>query len=440
MKRLLRVFALMLAFVCVASVFVGCKDSEPAGGDGNNGEIDLQDFPLYNEGYETMTYSKEEYESAMSQPYWLGNVIYNELTLPVSYENGEAYATLLYKPLKVVQVMDQKLGTVYTEGTDYTIDKENGRLIIPQGSSIPLMNEKVFTGKSVDEIVEAVPEGYEYVSSGLPDNFTKYTIWDLGMGPFAYTESSLFYGRYLSVTYAYDVRDLPEDVFAEYDVTLLNGLRTKLENGEDISMVVIGDSISEGSSSTGDNLKVDPFTPCYAKQVKAELERVYGVNVTLTNSAKGGTVSEYPLTGEGNTKLQNAINAVPDLCIIAYGMNDASGGVTPVFYKNNIEEIMLKIKVASPDCCFILVNSFPCNPLYEREIGIFDKYLGQLEKIAADHNDGSVAVVDMQKVGKYFLERKNYCEISSSNVNHPNDFMHRVYAMNLMSVICDYKK
>ena len=320
------------------------------------------------------------------------------------------------------------------------IDKENGRLIIPQGSSIPLMNEKVFTGKTVDEIVEAVPEGYEYVSSGLPDNFTKYTIWDLGMGPFAYTESSLFYGRYLSVTYAYDVRDLPEDVFAEYDVTLLNGLRTKLENGEDISMVVIGDSISEGSSSTGDNLKVDPFTPCYAKQVKAELERVYGVNVTLTNSAKGGTVSEYPLTGEGNTKLQNAINAVPDLCIIAYGMNDASGGVTPVFYKNNIEEIMLKIKVASPDCCFILVNSFPCNPLYEREIGIFDKYLGQLEKIAADHNDGSVAVVDMQKVGKYFLERKNYCEISSSNVNHPNDFMHRVYAMNLMSVICDYKK
>ena len=45
----------------------------------------------------------------------------------------------------------------------------------------------------------------------------------------------------------------------------------------------------------------------------------------------------------------------------------------------------------------------------------------------------------MLKVGNYFLETKKYCEISSSNVNHPNDFMHRVYAMNVMTAICDYK-
>ena len=51
-----------------------------------------------------------------------------------------------------------------------------------------------------------------------------------------------------------------------------------------------------------------------------------------------------------------------------------------------------------------------------------------------------LAVVDMLKVGNYFLESKYYSEISSSNNNHPNDFMHRVYAMNIMSVIYDYKK
>jgi len=39
-----------------------------------------------------------EYKKEMSRPYWLGNVIYNELTLPIAYENGEAYADLLYAP------------------------------------------------------------------------------------------------------------------------------------------------------------------------------------------------------------------------------------------------------------------------------------------------------------------------------------------------------
>lgn len=447
MKRWIRLLALTLSFATAAVLFAGCTGGKDPGTDSgkDDGKLDISKFPFYSEEYETMTYKEEDYESKMSQPYWFGNVIYNELALPIQYENGEAYANLLYKPLKVVQVMDQTLGKVYTEGVDYTVDAENGRLIIPEGSSIPLLNEKTITGKTIEEVTEAAPEGYNYAGSlsegvVVPPDLNSYVLWDFGMGPYVYTESSFFYGKYLSVTYAYDVRDLPSDVFASYDVTLLGGLRSKLEKGEDISVVVIGDSISEGSSSTGDNLHVEPYTPCYANQIKAELERVYGVNVTLTNSAKGGTQSEYPLTGEGSTKLQNALNAAPDLCIIAYGMNDATADVSPVRYKSNIEEIMLRIKVASPDCNFILVNSFPCNKLDTRADGKFEAYLGQLERIAADHNDGSVAVVDMLKVGNYFLETKFFSEISSSNNNHPNDFMHRVYAMNIMSVICDYKK
>ena len=443
MKRWIRFLACTLSFAAAAAFFGGCAGGNDPGKD--DGKLDMSKFPLYNEEYETMSYTKEDYENKMSQPYWLGNVMYNELVLPIQYENGEAYANLLYKPLKVVQVMDQTLGKVYTEGVDYTVDAENGRLVIPEGSSIPLLNEKTITGTTIEEVTEAAPEGYNYAGSlsegvVVPPDLSSYVLWDFGMGPYVYTESSFFYGRYLSVTYAYDVQELPSDVFAEYDVTMLSGLRTKLENGEDISLAVIGDSITAGCSSTGDNLDVAPHTPGYASQLKTELERVYGVNVTLTNSAKGGTMSEYPLTGEGSTLLQNALDAVPDLCIIAYGMNDATADVSPVRYKSNIEEIMLRIKVASPDCCFILVNSFPCNKLDTRADGKFESYLQQLERIAADHNDGTVTVVDMLKVGNYFLESKYYSEISSSNNNHPNDFMHRVYAMNIMSVIYDYKK
>ena len=228
-------------------------------------------------------------------------------------------------------------------------------------------------------------------------------------------------------------------MFAKYDATTLTAVRNKLKNGEEISLVTIGDSITEGCSSTGDNLHVAPNTPCYAKQVKTELERVYGAKVKLTNIGKGGSESKWPLSGEGSAALGKAKEAAPDLCIIAYGMNDSSSKVSPVAYDDNIRSIIREIKNVSENCEFILVNSFPCNPLYERDATLFDGYLKKLNKIAAEDEGGHIVVADMQKVGKYYMQTKKYCEISSSNVNHPNDFLHRVYAMNIVSTICDYK-
>ena len=430
-RKRLRFLAGAASVLLSAAMCFGCQSADSSDSEGK--KINLADYPFYNKEYETLMYDDAEYKKEMSRPYWLGNVIYNELTLPIAYENGEAYADLLYAPEKVIGVMDQKLKKTYSEGADYVVDKAKKRLTIPAGSSIELLSELAETGAKV-------PDGYEL--SETPDSVSKYTVWDLGGGPFVYTESSLFYGRYLSVTYAYDLAELPAGVFNAYDAPVFTSLRAKLEAGKDVSVAFIGDSITDGSSSTGDNLHVEPNTPCYAKQVKTEIERVYGVNVTFTNSAKGGTISDWPLTKEGNTSFQRAKDAKPDLCVIAYGMNDSTANpvTNPSAYQSNIEEIMLQMKGASPDCNFVLVNSFPCNPLYEREAGIFDRYLSKLNAIAEKYDDGTVKVIDMQKAGKYFLETKRYCEISSSNVNHPNDFMHRVYAMNIMTAITDYKK
>ena len=94
--------------------------------------------------------------------------------------------------------------------------------------------------------------------------------------------------------------------------------------------------------------------------------------------------------------------------------------------------------MTSPTCEFILVNSFPCNELYKRQNGIFDEYLEALSFLESE-GGGSVKTVDMQSVGLDFLSVKRYCEIASNNVNHPNDFMHRVYAMNIMTALYDYK-
>ena len=422
--------------LAVAACSGGGSDSTPSGGgesasQSEKGEIDMKKFPLYDKDYENLAYDEDDYKNAMSAPYWKGNVMYNELSLPILYENGEVYAKLYYTPTKVFAVKDQKLEKTYEEGKDYVVDKENKKLVIPKGSSIPALYEKADEG-------ENPPEGFAY-TTGMPNNIDLYTIWNLGTGNFVYTESAYFYGKYLSVSYAYDIEDLDTSVFAKYDVTTLTAVRNKLKNGEEISLVTIGDSITEGCSSTGDNLHVAPNTPCYAKQIKTELERVYGAKVKLTNIGKGGSESKWPLSGEGSAALGKAKEAAPDLCIIAYGMNDSSSQVSPVAYDDNIRSIIREIKNVSENCEFILVNSFPCNPLYERDATLFDGYLKKLNKIEAEDEGGHIVVADMQKVGKYYMQTKKYCEISSSNVNHPNDFLHRVYAMNIVSTICDYK-
>ena len=422
--------------LAVAACSGGGSDSTPSGGgesasQSEKGEIDMKKFPLYDKDYENLAYDEDDYKNAMSAPYWKGNVMYNELSLPILYENGEVYAKLYYTPTKVFAVKDQKLEKTYEEGKDYVVDKENKKLVIPKGSSIPALYEKADEG-------ENPPEGFAY-TTGMPNNIDLYTIWNLGTGNFVYTESAYFYGKYLSVSYAYDVEDLDTSVFAKYDATTLTAVRNKLKNGEEISLVTIGDSITEGCSSTGDNLHVAPNTPCYAKQIKTELERVYGAKVKLTNIGKGGSESKWPLSGEGSAALGKAKEAAPDLCIIAYGMNDSSSQVSPVAYDDNIRSIIREIKNVSENCEFILVNSFPCNPLYERDATLFDGYLKKLNKIAAEDEGGHIVVADMQKVGKYYMQTKKYCEISSSNVNHPNDFLHRIYAMNIVSTICDYK-
>lgn len=118
-------------------------------------------MPFFREDYETMTYNDEEYKEALSRPYWLGNVLYNETAIPFS-RDGEICASLLYKPERVIRVMDQTLSVVYEEGKDYIVDKENKRLTIPSGSSISALSPLVAEAQEI-------PDGYEKICGGECD-------------------------------------------------------------------------------------------------------------------------------------------------------------------------------------------------------------------------------------------------------------------------------
>lgn len=412
------------------------------GGDGTQSGKgpDVTKLPLYNENYETLEYSADDYAKNLSAPYWLGNVVYNEIALPVLYDNGECYAKLLYAPERVVSVRDRTLTVAYEEGKDYTVDKDNKRIIVPQGSAIASWRDGIDEGRNM-------PEEFNRVDSWMGMGWENdYVIWNpAGKGQTVYAESPVFYGKYLNITYAYNAQDLPENVYHVFDKWKLTGIRNKLQSGNNITLAVLGDSITEGCSSSEMissvlGHTVLPNSPCYARQLKIEIERLYGVEVNFVNAGVGGTNSSDLFNGSKAMQLyEQAKQAVPDLCVIAYGTNDV--GVNDEFeFGENIERAISEMRAVSAECQFILVNAFPCNPLVEQKSGMYHKYLAKLNSIAAKYDDGSVAVVDLHKVGEYMLQTKRYCEISSSNVNHPNDFMHRTYAMSIMSALCDYKK
>lgn len=473
-------------------------------------------------------YWEEEYEEEMTTPYWNRDIIYNEIALPFIDSSGFVVANLMYTPLDVVAVKDQTLGITYVEGKDYTVDEHNKRLIIPMRTSdIPVI------ATDADTNPDTVPAGYHEVNN-FNGVFVGYYVFDSdGDGNYGtgnqvvYTESSLFYSKYLSITYTYNRTEVDRAAMTRYDVTKLTNVRAKLEAGKDINMLVLGDSITTGCSTTGSYLsdgaasayfKEDmlPGTPGYADQVANELEKIYGVNVNLTNLAVGGALSDFSLVqwdkyngrNGGYNDFLNALNArTYDLCIIAFGMNDAGSSAMhdvckdsanptnditwPVeaFYSRNIRALIQTIKGEmdisatgdkvdgkwqyyngslrkenigvgrSPNCDFILINSYPRNTEYDSWGGAsganspanasnnFKKFKVELQNNIDLYAKGSI-VVDMYKVADSLLKtnlgvsntngNKRYCELSSTNFNHPNDWMHRIYAMNVVSALYDY--
>ena len=49
-----------------------------------------------------------------------------------------------------------------------------------------------------------------------------------------------------------------------------------------------------------------------------------------------------------------------------------------------------------------------------------------------------MAYVSLYEGVRDMLETKNYYEVAGNNANHPNDFIHRFYAMNILSAIFDF--
>jgi hypothetical protein len=326
-------------------------------------------------------------------PLWQTTTIIDETILPVAKEGQAPAARLQFKPHEILSVRDYGLATNYAAGRDYVLEGRGVRL--PESSAIPfLTHEELFpTDPGSKPGTKPAREG----------------------GYIAFGEGSFFNDHQSAVTYRTDeVWPGPAPVPAG---DLLPRTFGKLKQGEPLKLVVFGDSISRGASASG-WVRRPPYLPPWPDLVKNRLTSHYGSTIDIYNLSLGGMRSDW---GREHAAAFVAPLA-PDLVIIGFGMNDA-GAVKAEQFRENLQSIMAEVREKTPGAEFLLLMTFQPNPAWRnpRAMVAYRDVLHSME-------GPGVAVVDLWEMHGELLKQKSYEDTTGNNVNHPNDFIVRLYA------------
>ncbi|MES2709679.1 MAG: SGNH/GDSL hydrolase family protein [Verrucomicrobiota bacterium] len=206
----------------------------------------------------------------------------------------------------------------------------------------------------------------------------------------------------------------------------LAGFRSKLIAGQTIKLVTLGDSISTGANASG-AVGAPPGQPGYPGLVAQGLEARFGVKVVSKNLSVGGMSTPW-----GLQQIPAVLAEGPDLLIVAFGMNDASGQTPTADYAARTREIVGRVRGARPACEVIVVATMTANPEWSyAKPELYPAYAEALKGLTGN----GCALADVTAVWKAVLEKKSYLSLSGNGLNHPNDFGHRIYADVILGVI-----
>ena len=334
---------------------------------------------------------------------WNTDIVTNESILMIEGED----ARLLYEPVQVITVQNLAKGEIYEEGRDYIV---RGRRICrtPDSRIYAFKKEELYPEKGEPGRSFKKPEGY-----------------------ILFSEGAFFIERQIAVTYTCK-KGQWQGVVPEYAGEQLPNTIEKLKQGQDCHILLYGDSISAGANNTKD-LDIPPYQPEYGVLLHQALCQHYGEHIRYTNTSVGGKETHWAIE-----EVEERVNAYsPDLVIIAFGMND--GGKMPYDFAGNIRTLIRRIRAKKAETEFILVaTSLPNALLTDPEApfwGHQSEYLPVLEEIAIQTK--GVAVANITDVHRELMRYKRFTDLTSNNVNHPNDFFYRWHAEYITAMLCD---
>jgi lysophospholipase L1-like esterase len=315
-------------------------------------------------------------------------------------------AQLLFPPVEIQSVKRADGSKVFTQGVDYTVSTD-GLILLTTNSAIPVLTYYTnVTDATYYRFVDT--NGAAFYSPG--GNY-KHSAFDV------------------VVTYTYTNGSLGELEAGAWE-TSLTAAMDKLRVGQPLNVTFFGDSITAGAQASSLAPAVEPFAPAYPSKVVAGLKARFGYDqINYANKAVGGKMTDW-----GLQQIQQVIDTAPDLVVLAFGMNDGSQNKdTELWYKPNTKGMIDALRMANSNVSIILVAEFSPNPEqenanYERRAqnraALFDLY----------STYGNMAFVDVGAVSRQLAARKKFQDFSGNNLNHPNDFLHAVYADLIMNV------
>ena len=373
--------------------------------------------------------SLEQYNQALAlNPIWKGNTVYHETALFYTERNTDTIK-LLYPISEVISVRSYDLYTNYVEGVDYEIT-EDGCLKRLEGSRIPEFTKSLTTTKDSgfqivgqEGVYAQFINDYDYPAYAINVTYEHTGVWADGYTPEKVEDAS---------------DELPK-VFE------------KLINGEEVNIVILGDSASAGSSASGLNyinelykdngngarfssvLNFAPYTPAWPKLVEAQLKTLYPkAKINVENIAIGGKTAKW-----GADEIAERLGYLgedweTDLMILGYAPNDLTAGYTSDVYKTYMQNIITNLRNVTPEAEVLLWSHYiPNTDVKQWQLEDLRTYRDKLVEIA-DANEG-VALADTFAVFEEILETKKIADIFNDGVVHGNDFLVRVIAQSLVA-------
>ena len=345
-------------------------------------------------------------------PIWKGDTVRGEFIFVLENALGELRPFRLAYPVRdVLCVCSPDASKVYEEGRDYRINGY-GELEIVREGRIPRILWKdyrlpAFDASRDDQMAAA-------------DALGAYRTGDL----FADREGMRAYQLAVTYTHAeselYDIVPGKRERFARF--------LKKLTQEKKVTIASYGDSITYGWAASGmRDIRKPPFCKPYNEMMADYLRLRYGAEVTHVNCSVSGMCADW---GAKDENVAGVIEAAPDLVILAFGMNDA-GVFRPEDFLQNLRAIIRKVRNHCPETEFLLISPLLPNPLVAFTAGssIFHYHAEYPRALRSLEQELSgVACADVTAMHALLLERKNLQDTISNNVNHPNDFMHRIYA------------
>ncbi|TAL39580.1 MAG: hypothetical protein EPN93_01150 [Spirochaetes bacterium] len=196
----------------------------------------------------------------------------------------------------------------------------------------------------------------------------------------------------------------------------LQNIREKLETGEALTIVALGDSLTQGWMARKG----------YLDFLQEMLKVKYpGNKARFVNKGIPGDTAE----GGYYRLMDDVISYKPDCVFIQFALNDAFSGYPVERFKNNIQLIVNRIE-AETNAEMLLVTSVALSRKDENDLA--QRFYAALEEIARE-NDLSIARVHEHWIHR-IAEGLEFRKLVQSDLVHPTVDGYRVMAEAIMKV------